>query len=192
MFRDNGDGCIKLEKGGDVSEVVDAADLSKPIARRKALSARTDAGLATTVDFGESGTCTFDEPSAHGGTDIGPTPLQAVPAALCACEPVTFSQTAKGMEFANSGIDFGAAFTINNRDGSGVQGVVPHFQSVKAEARVTTNEPENRLRAVGEEIEQDVPFSIWSRMRKFASIWFGFALPQDENGWRIAFRSQIG
>ena len=109
------------------------------------------------MDFDENGTFTFDEPSAHGGTDLGPTPLQAVLAALCAWESVTFSRAAQEVEFAYSGIDFDAAFTIDIRGRSGVRGVVPHFQSIKVEARVATSESEARLRAVVEETEVRCP-----------------------------------
>ena len=140
-----------------MSHVVDELDFSKPIVRRRVLSARNDATLATTVDFGETGRVTFDEPSAHGGSDLGPTPLHAVLGALCACEGVTFSRTAGEMDFAYDGIDFDAAFTIDIRGRSGVRGVVPHFQTMKVEARVTTAESAERLRAVVEETEARCP-----------------------------------
>ena len=95
-----------------MSTVVREQDFSNPIIRRKALSASNAATLATRVDFGEFGHFTFDEPSAHGGSDLGPSPLQGVLGALCACESVTFSRTASEMGFTYSGIEFDAAFTI--------------------------------------------------------------------------------
>lgn len=140
-----------------MAQVVDEKNFSKPIVRRKALSASNKATMATTVDFGETGTFTFDEPSAHGGTDLGPSPLQGVLGALCACEAVTFRRTAAEMGFSYSGIDFDAAFTIDIRGRLGVQGVVPHFQSIKVEARVATIEPEAALRHVVEVTEARCP-----------------------------------
>lgn len=137
--------------------VVQEQDFSKPIIRRKALSASNTATLATRVDFGEYGQFTFDEPSAHGGSDLGPSPLQGVLGALCACESVTFGRTAEEMGFAYSGIEFDAAFTIDIRGRQGARGVVPHFQSVKVEATVTTVETEERLRSVVEETETRCP-----------------------------------
>lgn len=63
--------------------VVEAKDFSTPLIRRKALSARNGATLAT-----------IDEPIAHGGTGLGASPHQAVLGAPCACEGVTFGRTA--------------------------------------------------------------------------------------------------
>ena len=114
-------------------------------------------GLATAVDFGSAGEFTFDEPAAHGGSGLGPTPLQGVLAALCACESVTFGRTAAERNFSYTGIDFKAAFTIDIRGRSGMRGVVPHFQSVKVEAHVATNETRERLHEVVEETEARCP-----------------------------------
>jgi len=137
--------------------VVEAKDFSNPIIRRKALSARNGATLATTVDFGEFGCYTMDEPIAHGGTGLGPSPLQAVLGALCACEGVTFGRTAVDMGFTYERITFDAAFSIDIRGRQGARGVVPHFQSVKVEARVFTNESSQRLQEVVEETEVRCP-----------------------------------
>lgn len=132
----------------------DAAD--KPLIRRKQLSARCDGGLATEVTFTDH-SFTFDEPSAHGGTDLGPTPLQGVLGALCGCEAVTFGRTAREMEFAYDGIDFEAEFTIDVRGRNGVRGVVPHFRTVRVEARVTSDEDDAAFKAVTEETEARCP-----------------------------------
>ena len=137
--------------------VVDEQDCSKPLIRRKALSASNAGAMSTKVDYGQYGHFTFDEPAAHGGEDLGPTPLQGVLGALCSCESVTFNRTAKELNFAYSGIEFDAAFTIDIRGRQGVRGVVPHFQSIKVEARVTTNQTEARLREVVEETEVRCP-----------------------------------
>ncbi len=140
-----------------MTNVVDMADFTRPVIRRQALSASNVGTLATAVDFGEAGHWVFDEPSALGGTDRGPTPLTGVLAALCGCESATISRTAREMEFLYDGIDFDAAFTIDTRGRSGVWGVVPHFQSVKVEAMVRTSETEARLKAVVEETEARCP-----------------------------------
>jgi len=140
-----------------MSTVVDEEDVSKPIIRRKALSAENDATLATQVDFGPYGTVTFDEPAAHGGADRGPSPLKGVLGAQCACKSVTFGRTVEETAFSCEGIHFDAAYTIDIRGRQGVRGVVPHFQTVKVAATVTTGEPEERLTAVAEESEARCP-----------------------------------
>ena len=51
--------------------VVEEKDFTKPVVRKKTLTAVNDASLATQVDFGQYGSFTFDEPTAHGGSDLG-------------------------------------------------------------------------------------------------------------------------
>ncbi len=140
-----------------MSSVIDEKDFQKPIIRRKALSASNDSSLATIIDFGEFESFIYDEPKIHGGGGKGPTPLTGVLAALCACESVTFSRTAKEMAFDYSGIKYQAAFTIDIRGRLGVRDVVPHFQTVKIEARVSTEETASDLAKVVEETEARCP-----------------------------------
>ncbi|MDG2407013.1 MAG: hypothetical protein P8M25_19385, partial [Paracoccaceae bacterium] len=63
-------------------KAIEETEYDKPIIRRKAISAKNSGDLATDVDFGEVGHFTFDEPIPHGGTGLGPTPLQGVLGAL--------------------------------------------------------------------------------------------------------------
>ena len=140
-----------------MSTVVAEQDFTQPVVRRKSLSAVNRATLATSVDFGEHGHFVFDEPSAHGGTDLGPSPLQGVLGALCACEAVTFGRTAQEQGFDYSAIAFAAAFSIDIRGRQGVRSVVPHFRSVKVEATVMTSESPVRLQEVVEETEARCP-----------------------------------
>ena len=132
-------------------------DLSKPIIRKKAISAINRATPRTEIDCGAFGKVITDEPVAHGGTGEGPSPLQTVLAALCGCESVTFSRTAKEMDFQYSGIEFEAMYTIDIRGRMGARAVVPHFQTVRVQANVLTEESETRLRAVVEETEVRCP-----------------------------------
>lgn len=123
-----------------MTTVVAEHGTSQPIIRKKSLSARNSATLATRVDFSNFGSIVFDEPRAHGGTNLGPSPLQGVLGALCACESATFSRTAAELQFDYDGIEFDAAYTIDIFGRQGVQKLVPHFQTVKVEATVTTSE----------------------------------------------------
>lgn len=132
-------------------------DLSKPIIRKKAITAVNDGSLRTEIDCGEFGVMVTDEPVAHGGTGEGPSPLQTVLGALCGCESVTFSRTAAEMGFQYAGIDFEAMYTIDIRGRLGERSVRPHFQTVRVQATVRTGESEERLRAVVEETEARCP-----------------------------------
>jgi uncharacterized OsmC-like protein len=131
--------------------------LDQPLIRKKSLSARNDAGMKTVVDCGEFGHFVTDEPVAHGGTGEGPSPLQVVLGALCGCEAVTFRRTATEMSFSYAGIEFEGAFTIDIRGRMGMAGVRPHFQTVRVQAVVSTDEDEDRLRHVVEETERRCP-----------------------------------
>src|SRR6266702_3867062 len=125
--------------------------------RHKSLSAHNDASMRTVADFGEFGRLVLDEPVPHGGSGEGPSPLQAVLGALCGCEAVTFRRTATELGFEYSGIEFEGAFTIDIRGRMGVAGVRPHFQTVRVQATVRTEESEDRLRRVVEETERRCP-----------------------------------
>ncbi len=140
-----------------MSTVVDEVDLTTPIIRRKAISVRNDAGMLAIHDFGEYGYFATDEPIAHGGTGEGPSPLQTVLGALCGCESVTFNRTAAEYDFAYEGIDFEAEYTIDIRGRMGVDEVRPHFQTVRVQATVETDESPERLAEVVQETERRCP-----------------------------------
>jgi uncharacterized OsmC-like protein len=139
------------------AHIVGAADLDRPIVRRKSVAARSDGMMKAVIDCAEFGTFVTDEPVRHGGTGEGPSPLQAVLGALCGCESVTFYRTAQEKGFAYDGIDFEGEFTIDIRGRMGHAGVRPHFQTVRMQATVTTEETEERLREVVEETERRCP-----------------------------------
>lgn len=140
-----------------MSSVVNQIDFSNPIVRKKIITASNDGSMASRINFGDFSDFIFDEPSQHGGSDLGPTPLTGVLASLCACEAVTFNRTAKEYDFKYEGIEFSAAFTIDIRGRSGFRGVVPHFQTVKVEAEISTEEEISFLEKVVEETEARCP-----------------------------------
>ena len=139
------------------TEIKNVEELTEPIIRRKALSARNEGGMMTVIDTAEYGLLVTDEPEAHGGSCEGPSPLQTVVGALCGCESVTFNRTADELGFVYRGIEFEAEFTIDIRGRMGHPDVRPHFQTVRVQALVDTDEPEERLAAVVEETERRCP-----------------------------------
>lgn len=132
-------------------------DHPEPIIRRKKLSARTAGTMKTDIDFDEYPSIVTDEPIAHGGTSEGASPLQTVLGALCGCEAVTFNRTAADLDFSYEGIEFEGEFTIDIRGRMGVAEVRPHFQTIRVQATVTTDESEERLAEVVEETERRCP-----------------------------------
>ena len=139
------------------TSVVSEMDFSKPIVVRKQMSAHSDGNMRLDIDYGEFGHIVTDEPVAHGGTGTGPSPLQAVLGALCGCETVTFNRTATDLGFSYEAIDWEGAFTIDIRGRMGMREIRPHFQTIRVQATVTTNESEERLREVVEETEKRCP-----------------------------------
>ena len=140
-----------------VSSVVNQIDFSNPIVRKKIITASNDGSMASRINFGDFSDFIYDEPSQHGGSDLGPTPLTGVLASQAQSEAVTFNRTAKEYEFKYDGIEFSAAFTIDIRGRSGLRGVVPHFQTVKVEAEITTEEEISFLEKVVDETELRCP-----------------------------------
>lgn len=139
------------------SRIVDLADANPDFLRRKTLTAHNEATMRTLIDTGEFGTFVTDEPTPHGGTGEGPSPLQAVLGALCGCEAVTFNRTATDLSFSYDSLDFEAAFTIDIRGRLGDRKVRPHFQTVRVRAVVATQESAEAFAAVVEETEARCP-----------------------------------
>jgi len=139
------------------THVTTLEDLPEPIVRRKTITVSNDGSMMAIHDYGEYGHFATDEPVAHGGTGEGPSPLQAVLGALCGCESVTFHRTSEDMAFSYDSIDFEAEFTIDIRGRLGVREVRPHFQTVRMQATVVTDESRERLAAVVEETEARCP-----------------------------------
>lgn len=139
------------------TEIVNLDELTEPIVRRKRISVTNDGSMMAVHDYGEYGAFVTDEPTAHGGTGEGPSPLQAVLGALCGCESVTFHRTAKEFDFSYEGISFDAEFSIDIRGRMGVRGVRQHFQSIRVVATVVTSESTERLAEVVEETEARCP-----------------------------------
>jgi putative redox protein len=132
-------------------------DMPEPIVRHKSVSVSNDGSMMTVHDYGEYGHGVTDEPIAHGGTGEGPSPLQAVLEALCGCEAVTFHRASKDMGFTYDGIDFEAESRSTSGAGWAFVEVRPHFQTIRVQATVVTDESPGRLAAVVEETEGRCP-----------------------------------
>jgi uncharacterized OsmC-like protein len=148
---------MKRDADRSNTEVLREDVINRPLIRRKSLTAVNEGGMRTVIDFGDAGTVITDEPVDQGGTNEGPTPLQAVTGALCGCESVTFHRTAEERGFSYQGIRFEAEYRIDIRGRMGQPGVRQHFQIVRVEAVVETNESDEALASVVEETERRCP-----------------------------------
>ena len=145
------------------TNVTTSEEMKEPIVRRKTITVSNDGSMMAVHDYGEYGHFATDEPVAHGGTGEGPSPLQAVLGALCGCESVTFRRTSDDMDFSYDSIEFEAEFTIDIRGRMGVREVRPHFQTVRMQATVVTDETSERLAEVVAETEARCP--VYNLMR---------------------------
>ena len=132
-------------------------NMNEPIIRSKMVTAENLASQMTVADCGEYGTLVFDEPIQHGGTGKGPSPLQGILSALCACESVTFNRTASEMNFKYDSLSFSAEYKIDIRGRLGMRGVTQHFKNVRVEIQVKTSESKQRLEDVVTETELRCP-----------------------------------
>jgi uncharacterized OsmC-like protein len=147
----------ETDSNRSTTQVLPEGGGDRPLVRRKSLTAVNDGAMRTVIDFGDAGSFVTDEPVEQGGTNDGPTPLQAVVGALCGCESVTFHRAAEERGFAYRSIEFDAEFRIDIRGRMGHAGVRPHFQVVRVEAVVETDESEEDLASLVEETERRCP-----------------------------------
>jgi uncharacterized OsmC-like protein len=98
-----------------------------------------------------------DEPTALGGTDEGPNPVELVLSGLSSCTSVMISLIAKEQGFAYEAAEFANSGKIDLQGMSGVEGVSPHFQSVQFDVVVTTSESDDRLQQLKAAVEKRCP-----------------------------------
>lgn len=127
------------------------------VASRTSVVVRNNGGTRSVIEPGHSGKFVIDKEVTQGGSGDGPSPLQAVVAALCACEAIIFERFAKKLEFGYEGIRFEASYTNEStrRDMDRVEHV--RFQTIRMKATVRTDGSERQLRKIVDETERSCP-----------------------------------
>ncbi|WP_034551811.1 OsmC family protein [Carnobacterium funditum] len=87
----------------------------------------------------------IDEPQQLGGKDEGANPLGVFLASLAGCENAIANMVAKEIDFDLQGIEFDIKGEMNPEGMMGNKDVRPYFKSIKINARVKTNESEERI-----------------------------------------------
>lgn len=100
---------------------------------------------------------TIDEDQHMGGNDSGPNPLQTLLGALAGCENVIAHTIAKEIDFDLQGIEFNVKGTLDPRGLMGDPNVKPYFEKVAIEAKVKTDESEERIQELHEKTDQRCP-----------------------------------
>ena len=99
----------------------------------------------------------IDEGKQVGGQDLGPNPLQSVLGSLAACENVTARIAAHEMNFNLEEISFEVKGTFDPRGFMGDPNIRPYFESVIVEAKVKTNESDERIKELQQKVESRCP-----------------------------------
>jgi putative redox protein len=111
-----------------------------------------------TADLNANGhSITIDEPENMGGTNKGPDPLGNMLASLAGCENVIANMVAKEMDFDLKSITFDIHGELDPRGLMGTADVRPYFQKVDINAKVTTDETDERIQELKEKTDARCP-----------------------------------
>jgi uncharacterized OsmC-like protein len=116
-----------------------------------------ESGVKTNISIRNFPTFSMDEPAELGGVDTAPTPLEYVAAALNGCNGVMIPLIAQKLNFTFSGIDFETTGIIDIRGLMGEEGVCTHFQKVRFQVNIETEESEERIEQLKNEVERRCP-----------------------------------
>lgn len=116
----------------------------------RATGARTDP-FRTDVDIRDF-SFVIAEPEKIGGKNEAPTPMEYVAGALNGCFTVTIEMVAGEHEFGLDGLAVSCEGVVDHRGLFGTAAVSPHFQSVKVDITLATEEDADRLPALESEV----------------------------------------
>jgi uncharacterized OsmC-like protein len=100
---------------------------------------------ATAVQIRDFPPLISDEPPARGGENRGPSPLELVLAALCACTNVSTTRMAKKIRFRYDYLETYAEGVLDTRGRKGLADVPVHYKAVNLTVRIRTAESDQRL-----------------------------------------------
>jgi uncharacterized OsmC-like protein len=116
-----------------------------------------ESGVKTNISVRNFPTFSTDEPAELGGTDTAPNPMEYVAAALNGCNGVMIPLIAQELDFTFSGIDFETTGIIDTRGLMGEEGVSPHFQKIRFQVNIQTEESEEKIEQLKNEVERRCP-----------------------------------
>ncbi|MCQ6267774.1 OsmC family protein [Fictibacillus sp. WQ 8-8] len=116
-----------------------------------------ESGVKTNHSVRQFSPFSMDEPVELGGTDTSPNPIEYVAAALNGCNGVMIPLVAQEMGFTFTGIDFKTSGILDTRGLMGEEGVSPHFQKIRFQVDLQTEESEERVQQLKQEVEHRCP-----------------------------------
>ncbi len=122
-----------------------------------AAKSQWQSGVQTHSQIRNFDTVVMDEPTALGGADQGPNPLEYLVASLNGCKGVMIPLIAKELNFEFSELSFDTKGTIDLRGLMGQSGISTHFQSLTFNVSIKTDESDERLQALQEAVSTRCP-----------------------------------
>jgi uncharacterized OsmC-like protein len=86
-----------------------------------------------------------DEPPSRGGDNRGPSPLEYVLVALCACTNVSAARMAEKIRFQYTDLQSYAEGELDTRGRKGEADVPVHYKSMRLNIRIKTDETDERI-----------------------------------------------
>ncbi|MBK1874263.1 OsmC family protein [Marinobacter sp. 1-3A] len=114
-------------------------------------------GLKTHSQIRSFDPVVMDEPKELGGDNQGPNPLEYLVASLNGCKGVMIPLIAKELKFEFSELSFDTKGSVDLRGLMGDPSVSTHFQNLRFQVTIKTDEPEERLQALQSAVADRCP-----------------------------------
>lgn len=114
-------------------------------------------GLKTHSQIRSFDSVVMDEPKELGGDNQGPNPLEYLVASLNGCKGVMIPLIAKELKFKFSELSFDTKGTVDLRGLMGDPSVSTHFQNLRFQVTIKTDESEERLQALQSAVADRCP-----------------------------------
>ena len=98
-----------------------------------------------------------DEPPSRGGENRGPSPLEYILVALCACTNVSTGRMAQKLRFEYENLEMHAEGVLDTRGRRGLADVPVHYKAVRLRVRIRTGETDDRLARLEELVGRYCP-----------------------------------
>lgn len=105
-----------------------------------------------------------DEPPSRGGNNTGPSPLEYMLVALCACINVSTGRMAQKLRFAYEDLESFAEGDLDTRGRKGEADVPVHYHTVRVKIRIKTSESDERLQRLADLVARYCPVDSFYRV----------------------------
>lgn len=122
-----------------------------------AAASQWQSGVQTHSNIRDFAPIVMDEPTALGGQNQGPNPLEFLVASLNGCKGVMIPLIAQELNFEFSELSFDTKGVIDLRGLMGEPGISTHFQSLTFIVKIKTSESDERLQTLQNAVASRCP-----------------------------------